>query len=161
MTDQEHESWFMSLSSSIRRAVEDLEACEKNDKYKINMGQWHKAYEYVIDVSKDEKTVICNVCFAGSVMANTLGIGYLDDAEPQDFNDEVRNALHALDYARSYDIIGAAGYYGMPSPKQMSGLFKIERDFHENYKDVSYRQSPEIFKKNMLRIAEKLEGIGL
>jgi hypothetical protein len=51
------------LSDLIRLAVKDAQTVAKLPGYKLDMRMWHQP--------KDDDT--CNVCLAGSVMANTLG----------------------------------------------------------------------------------------
>jgi len=50
-------------SSLIRLAVADLEKCERNPRYVINMDSW---------IISGETT--CSVCLAGSIMAQTLNM---------------------------------------------------------------------------------------
>ena len=51
----------MKPSELIRLALKDLEACEKDPDYEINMNVWHKPVG-------DQ----CMVCLAGAVMAQTF-----------------------------------------------------------------------------------------
>lgn len=50
-------------SSLIRLAVADLEKCERDPRYVIDMGSW------IISVE-----TTCSVCLAGSIMAQTLNM---------------------------------------------------------------------------------------
>ena len=56
-------------SDLIELALRDLEACEQDPRYEINMSRWH----YPTDGEPVEEPVdICLVCLAGSVMAKSL-----------------------------------------------------------------------------------------
>ncbi len=130
-------------SELIRLALKDLATCEASPKYRIHMDAWHQPSE------KDGK---CLVCFAGSVMAQTLGSDPEAHARPGSFGlDRVWNAMQALDCFR----IGAVG----------EGLDLLDcncpPDVALDWHIAKYRDSPEKFKGKLRALADKLEGHGL
>ena len=80
-------------SELILLALHDLELCEKDDRYKIEMVYWHvprtKGY--------------CHVCLGGSVMAKTLDCDPSKDINPLDT--KFHKQLNALDQFRKGNII--------------------------------------------------------
>lgn len=103
------------LSDLIEVALHDLEACEKSDEYTVDMGRWHYP-------SPDSP---CEVCLAGSVMAQTLGTKTSRIACPGDFGGDVQQALHALDEVRH-------GPIGLPKALRM-----IDGGFVDAYDDLT------------------------
>lgn len=56
------------ISELIRVALYDLEQCERDDRYRIEMMDWHVPDEVGVE------DPVCEVCLAGAVMAKRLGI---------------------------------------------------------------------------------------
>lgn len=75
------------LSDLIEVALADLDACESDERYEINMHVWH-------DVKGDK----CSVCLAGAVMAKTLGS--VKSTWPQKFPPDIEDDLELLDRLR-------------------------------------------------------------
>lgn len=133
------------LSDCITLALTDLEKVEKSRKYTVNMsvfhepsgGEWH-----------DKK---CSVCFAGSVIANTLGADISKSLEPADFNKHNENRLYALDSLRMGWIDTAFEYLGKKKPEILS---------NKAFPVVAYSQSPVQFKKDMANLAALLKATG-
>lgn len=124
------------LSDLIEVALHDLEACEKSDEYTISMDQWHFP----------SSTQTCEVCLAGSVMAQTLRTKTSRIACPEDFGGDVQQALLALDEVRH-------GPIGLPKALRM-----IDGGFDDAYDDLTkkvwlkaryipYEVNPALFKK--------------
>jgi len=108
-------SMATKLSDVIALALEDLKLAEGNRQYKIDMGDFHNPFEFdeAYD-AKEDKDVKCVVCFAGSVMAFTLGAQPTDEKTPGDYDDVTRRKLEAIDEIRTGDVVSAlqtfAGY---------------------------------------------------
>lgn len=75
-------------SALIRLALQDLEKAEKSRLYAIEMRDWHAPKG------------VCEVCFAGSVMAYSLGAKRHDLVTPRYFDDDTRRKLIALNFFR-------------------------------------------------------------
>ena len=128
-------------SELIRIALDDLEACEADPRYEIDMGRWHGAADPT-----------CSVCLAGAVMAQRLRISLDTDASPSSFDPDTDCKLLALNEFRM-------GYIG-------SGLDFMKVPY--NFDDISYggyvidyRISPITFKKQLRDISNLLESKGL
>ena len=80
-------------SELLRRALEDLDACARDSRYKIDMAQYHKS----------ESEGACSVCLAGAVMAKSLHAHPHESFGPKHFPGDTA-ALLALDYFRKGDI---------------------------------------------------------
>lgn len=129
--------WPSTPWDLLRLAISDLEKCEADPLYKIDMDIWH---EY------DKHRNVCLVCLAGSVWAKTMGTDHL-----MPFRDfklfPTSKHIGAIDDFRTGDIT--------------SGLNKFDLDLchrEEKAKIVQYRTDREIFKLQMLILAEYLES---
>ena len=139
----------------IRLALDDLVECERDDRYVIDMYRWHGVGRGV-----------CHVCFAGAVLAKSIGISpdtwisFEDDI----LSSKNRQQLSALDRLRVGDVALALDELGMGKASA------TEKD-HDNYMlffhpsstdlndvPVQYKSDPELFKLQMLSMAEYLEG---
>lgn len=76
------------LSALILLALDDLKRAERSKKYEVNMHLWHSPNSH------------CNVCFAGGVMAFSLGANSNDLLDPLDFDHDTSRKLNALNLAR-------------------------------------------------------------
>ena len=76
-------------SELIRLAVSDLEKCEKDKSYEINMCAWHT-----------ENYDSCAVCLAGSVMAKTLEEDWGAHIEPYNYDIDTCVKLNVLNDIR-------------------------------------------------------------
>ena len=84
--------------------MEDMKAADKSKDYVVNMAVWHRKLWYREVKAKDGP---CHVCFAGSVIAASIG-GLPDgDLRPSDYTLLVRRRLYALDSIRK-GLVGAA-----------------------------------------------------
>ena len=54
-------------SELIRLAIRDMQLCERDPRYNLNMNQWHSG-------GSSDGERVCQVCMAGSVMAKTLQV---------------------------------------------------------------------------------------
>lgn len=98
-------------SDLVRTAINDLLAVSGDDAYKIDMNDWHNpsVNNKDDDIFSPKGNIICSVCFAGSVMAKSLGVHPEKDAEPnsffEHFNDrDTYNKLESLDAFRTGDV---------------------------------------------------------
>jgi len=80
------------LSVAATQALEDLEACEKDPRYHVNMGIYH--------LPENDSPGVCSVCFAGSVMAKRLGSDPELPAHTHDFDGKTETMLDAIDGMR-------------------------------------------------------------
>jgi hypothetical protein len=78
-------------SALIKLACDDAEVVYRNPKYRLDLGEWHSTLE--------DSLGRCAVCFAGAVMAGTLGADPSEELVPSDFGADER-ALAALNHFR-------------------------------------------------------------
>lgn len=127
------------LSELIRVAIGDLEKCEVDPLYEIDMHRWHYP-----SISR------CCVCLAGACLAMSVGI---DPSEQFTFGDvedhEYGRHFIALDYARVGNVQCALMELGIDYTTQL------------NRPVVPYDAGPAIFKSQMLALASDLEREGL
>lgn len=143
------------LSECILVALRDLEKCEKNPKYKINMRIWHSPEKR----TEDGDYIPCNVCFAGAVMANTLKVKRSSSLNPSRFSKDVQYKLDALDEARVGHIENAL----KPFSNSWNSK-KIEEYFHTHgygFDVAIYYKNPKKFKDDMRELATNLKEFGL
>lgn len=92
------------LSELIRVAAKDMEKALLADEYIIDMGNWH-SWRAFLDT--DGKPVHkCAVCYAGTVMAGTLGADKEEEFDPHVFGTYNQPRLSALDSLRHFDLYG-------------------------------------------------------
>jgi len=134
------------IGDLIRLAVKDLEACEANPAYDIEMGEWH-TYIAVDDV--------CLVCLAGSVMAQSLPANRTTYMSPSCFPDEIRNKLGFLNFCRSLssDNPEVIHYLRHNTFKNYDKLVESEK-FDA---PVSYDVNPDQFKASLLALADLMD----
>ena len=132
-------------SELIRLALHDLELCEQNDRYAINMDRWH--------VPSENK---CYVCLAGSVMAKSLNADAWNYLEPYDYIYKIKIKLLVLDEFRKGHV-----------HKGIILLFP-ESFGHMRFDNLSccrdiipYEENPIKFKQQMHKLADDLEKEGL
>lgn len=141
------------LSATVRLALKDLKKVERSPKYEVDMGTWH---EPVYQEGKEPEK--CVVCFAGSVMAKTLGAEFDAILDPEDFGSDNADKLNALDILRDGQIEFALNtFYG----GNALGSFIPPHGFQLEM-PVSYYnpKNPAPFHKAMTKIANHLEKYG-
>lgn len=124
-------------SALIRVALADLEKCEKDPRYEIEMDHWHQA------------NGVCKVCLAGSVMAKSLGAEPSKGFGPSDFDQDQK--LRALDCFRTGWIKDALFLMG----------FQVPYSFQHDRPVTPYAFSPDRFKATLSAISDELEAQGL
>lgn len=125
-----------SLSQWVELALDDIIKTQRNSEYHINMSQWHKPNDS------------CSVCFAGSVMAMTLGANIKKRVEPGYYPVKIENALLALDQIRQGAVIDAIQIFGYHR-----GLSDLDV---QNYADDKTK-----WRRDMRKIIKMLKAVGL
>ena len=90
-----------SASELIRIAIRDLKKVERNKRYKIDMNEWHAP-----NLSEKGNLRFCEVCFAGSVMAETCGLKPKQDFRGLWENRDWQPLFAALNSFRTGSIYG-------------------------------------------------------
>ncbi len=126
-------------SDLIDLALHDLELCERNSKYKINMQNWHKL--------KDDN--LCHVCLAGSVIAQTLKYPMKTVLPCHIINYELE--LLTLDRFRIGDVMEGLCMY-IPNKKYKN--FDFNLDF--NGFDYDYMNNKKKWKLRMRKLIRDL-----
>ena len=78
--------------------MDDLNRVERLKAYYVDMGTWHQKYGE--DSGNPAGYNTCHVCFAGAVMAQTLGSDPDEYVDPGMFNPKTHKKLSALDSFR-------------------------------------------------------------
>lgn len=94
-------------SELLKLAMHDLELCEQDEKYEINMIIWHSFF-----ANK------CYVCMAGAVMAKSLKCEYRD-IYPSNFNNQTENKLDIINNLRVGDFGIALKSLGIELPSSI------------------------------------------
>ena len=137
------------LSVAIRQTLEDLGACEKDERYEINMGTWHTPYQWAK----------CEVCFSGSAMAKRLRAPFRSIAYPIDFPRE-EEMLNALNRVRRGKIFAALSVLNQNLPNELR-RYGIEPQCVNWLLINVYADDPGKFKRSLSRVAGMLERRGL
>lgn len=128
------------LSELILLALDDLELCEADPRYVIDMGFWH-----LPNFPEDGQ---CSVCLAGSVMSQTLKVRIGTNKCPS--NTSQHHKLRALDYIRRGDL---------PTSLHEMGVGRAEL-YHPMEVEV-YDINPDRFKLELTILAYGLKTLGL
>ncbi len=145
-----------TLHGLLKIALDDLELCEADPDYHINMLCWH--YHDEVEPGQQEEPK-CFVCLAGSVLAKTCGV-------PKDFNlyigtlDNSLTAkkLNAIDWLRDGDVKGAyQRLHGTVNRTEGNGHVLI--DFNRCIKP--YTVDPILFKTQLRALVTVLEEAGI
>lgn len=153
-----------TMSDLILLALTDLIAVEKQKKrFTVDMGTWHEPEEkYNQDEGENVKTGRCIVCFAGSVMAQTLKEQDDHDVSPESFDLETRNKLNAIDSLRQGDIHGAAQYLGISIQETINNPFiDASSAYWRSRHVIPYYENLAAFKIAMRGLAKDLKKAGL
>src|SRR5687767_4349571 len=126
-------------SDLILLALHDLEAVEKDERYRVNMYAWH------------DPNGRCSVCLAGAVMAGTLGASPNVHRAPFMFDDDTRWKLRSLDALRAGSISEALRYWVVDRPHTLPPYDE----------PTDYEHDPEGFKNDMAMLAGILQAEGL
>jgi hypothetical protein len=143
-------------SRVIEMALEDLEAVQAHkDDYFVDMSYWHQpAVETDHDRIKNAEKR-CVVCFAGSVMANTLSCDKLVDMGPGDFEDaKVVRRLSALNLFRMGHVHHGLHAMGIQPPAEIS-------PYPEPVSYFTPGKPNKAFKTSMRKLVDLLRSHGL
>ena len=147
-------------SAGIRVAVHDLELCEQHPDYKIGMSVWHETRNFPSKERHGRK--LCVVCLGGSILARKIDNPSFDLIHPENTLDRKIVAMDS--FRRGCITNGVSLYYATNISCDWRDALreKVEAITPCSSKDwVSYSDSEEVFKKNLLEVADKLEAIGL
>lgn len=128
-------------SALIHVALKDLELCEADPRYEVNMADWHEP----------DNDGTCYVCLAGAVMAKTCGANPKERFDFSNFHGHTPRKLEALDAFR----VGAVEY-GLELLK-----LKLPEGFSSHRTISTYLANPPLFKMHLRRLAKDLEAVGL
>lgn len=129
-------------SDLIELALADLEKVEKRKRhYVVDMDCWH---------STDRWDGKCAVCFAGGVMAMSLGAKRSEGSGPTAFYGDTRNKLYALNSFREGHVTAGIRWMGIEPPMMFTRI-----PVHPYFDD------PEKFKADMRGIVQYLRSKGL
>lgn len=133
-------------SELIRVALEDLRKTEKDPRYRINFKYWHSP-----EIPYGEETEFCEVCLAGAVIAQRGNVSPDIRTVSSDFASPTWGKLQALDDFRLGDV--AIGVENLDIPER-NGL-PPDREI------CTYDESPQRFYRDMHKLADDLEAVGL
>ena len=145
----------MNPSQLIRVALNDLELCEADTRYRVYMGTWHEPFDRS-DMYANRPG--CFVCFAGSVMAQSLNTSFRDNCSPEVFSRPISIRLRVLNLLRLGDI-----EYALSIFSEGDKIYHPDYHFDSPIKDreiAPYTSDSRLFKVDMLRLADDLEDVG-
>lgn len=138
-------------SKLINLAVDDLEEVERDDCYRVYMGNWHNVRRVADHSSVDNETYVCAVCFAGAVMAKTLNACSIKNLEPANFKGN-KPQLCALDDFREG---------GVTNGLERLGVSRLKRKVIPDRPVADYGSDAGAFKRDMRKLARDLAKVGL
>lgn len=148
-------------SKLILVALEDLEWAEKNPKYRISMHAWHQPGMMEIshfDGETESEQEVCQVCFAGSVMAKTCKSEWSSELTPHKFPKELKRKLIALNHFRCGEVESGLSCLGVDTPLSLdANPWYTDHEMDE----ISADENRTVWKKQMRRMAGHLAKHGL
>lgn len=154
------------MSTLIGIALKDMRKVEKESKkYVVDMSEWYypgKLVECKVDLGDDDKVVIdsfevCSVCFAGSVMAFTLGgsayYSHPGEGTPAFVKNEKQ--LLALNELREGNVTSALDHLNEDTVNNLKA-----GSFNRHIPEYD-RKDPEPFHKAMAKLQADLKKGGL
>lgn len=143
------------LSELMVVALEDLAKTETSDRYIINMGHWHSPGWG--DGSQ------CAVCFAGSVMAMSLGVRQSTSKDFSDFKDVGTRAkmlaLNALRCGRVGVALWSMDVF--PQERTVDNYWSMDNTHALDRKVSDYDDDPCMWHRQMIELAADLAAAGL
>jgi len=139
------------VSDLIRLAIKDLEVCEADPLYEIDLSYWHMY---------DQKNKVCLVCLAGALMAKSLGVEYKENRYP---TGEVEPQLRLIDAIREY-----VQYPDRESWDGVLGILDDDFSFRYDLDDIPspllfagmfYDDDPKAFKSSLLMVASHFDQL--
>lgn len=160
MTNEEFAGKTPTPESLIRLSLKHLEETEKHPHYYVYMSDW---FHYPLTDSGDFK---CGLCLGASTLVFGLGLSldrigitgcWVDHVPPV-----IRQRIKAIDDLRVGGIRKALERLGCWHPWEISnGRCKEQLRAYAYTNMPYYDQDPRHFKKEMLHLADKLEGYKL
>lgn len=148
------------LSEAILVALKDLAAAERSKNLVINMGTWHDPIDSLFGPGVETKPKAkCEVCFAGSVMAGTLGVKDTEQVVPDDFGENTRDMLLALDSVREGDLYEAVNHIN--TDWAWDDAFWENNWLPKGVTVHNYDVDPKAWKADMRKISRLLQKAGL
>lgn len=152
------------LSNAVEQALDDLEKIEGLDNFSVDMGKWVSIRNSGITtlqiIEGQTSKLKCSVCFAGAVMV-MRGSDILENTSPEDFEENTRGTLKALDQIRRYCFYSATREFYLWDPEFNQTRRTLCDALNSlKLKEVSYHESPTIFKSNMRKIIHELRLYG-
>lgn len=129
-------------SDLIELALNDLEKCEADPRYQINMGTWHKPIK--------GSEAVCAVCFAGAVMAQTNMVDINENHNGSALSDADEDRIDALNEFRCGYIREGLDRMGLT----------INDGVPDDFDAADYRVYPAKFKAEMKALASDLRQAG-
>lgn len=122
----------------IRVALDDLYKCVQSPDYLIDFSQWYKVRNRNApsdQFSKNKIDLGCFVCFAGAVMAQSLGLSstYKGRMTESTFDEEVWNKMHALDSFRKGFVETGLKWLNIPVPKGMGTVCVVPQNDYKGF----------------------------
>ena len=109
------------LYKLLNIALKDIALCDNDDYYNVNMGFWHDASNTIPS---------CNVCLAGSIMAQTLKTNKYESVVPESFNADTEKKLYALNDIRTLHLrMAYQRLVKKPKKKTLNALSDIEIEY--------------------------------
>lgn len=121
----------------VLRANKHARLHRKHEPYEIDMQVWH------LGTGRDRKT--CTVCFAGSVMAGTLGVSDVVVASPQEFDGQTGVKLEALNTFRVGNVLSGLEWMGVRPANQIA--IKVARRVLDRPRGGTNRDACESFQR--------------
>lgn len=132
-------------------ALEDLEKVEKDPKYQVNMGTWHRPSEF---------EPVCLVCLAGAVMAGHLQAKPEKQYVASDFGGRNMSKFYALaNFATDHIRKAVEEAIGPEAFEELGERYYRIPVHAPNFK--SYSEDPESFKSSLRATAAFLKELGL
>ena len=138
-------------SRLIRVALADLSAIEADDRYVVNMSDWHAP------ITDNYGRKVCSVCLAGAVMAKTVGVPHEQAISTADLDqyDRVEGRLRALDFFRLGEISAGLEMLGYD-------VNELSEEWQQYARKSGYSPAdPDEFHDRMHRLADYLASCGL
>lgn len=138
-------------SALIRLAVRDAKVIKQNKKYILNMSHWHQP----------TNNGICEVCLAGSVIANTFKVSEKECLDPWDMDQFSSNwncnRLRDINKIR----MGSLNYPNNANKNVREVIWKAEKLIRNAYRPHVGEIGKRVPWTTYLRVATMLKKVGL
>jgi len=124
------------LSDLIEVALVDLDKCYRSPEYRIYFGDWYARRDDRLpsQFTNEPASGNCVVCFAGAVIAQSLGVGASGrNIFPSRFP-ESRRKLYALDAIRAGRVTYALYALGLPDVEELNKVFPVDDRNYKNFR---------------------------